>query len=191
VAWRGGVPWPALIQWRGLGPARGGAPRHSPATWLEYIKTRHYRGGQLGVSEDSVTFGQWVSQLSGSNIIERTILINQWNIFIVLRYEWTTAAKYSPRAKRGGPSGKSDYSNNHHFWAARENGEGDRPGKVQFSQLRKLCDLDLDIGSGQGHIIIYSTCRTTSLPNHVTALPKYGYLNFVKYRRSTKFELSR
>jgi len=27
---------------------------------------------------------------------------------------------------------------------------------------------DLDLGSSQGHIIIHSTCRTTSLPNHVT-----------------------
>jgi len=27
---------------------------------------------------------------------------------------------------------------------------------------------DLDLGSGQGHINIHSTCRTTSMPNHVT-----------------------
>jgi len=27
---------------------------------------------------------------------------------------------------------------------------------------------DLDHGSGQGHINIHSTCRTTSMPKHVT-----------------------
>ena len=27
---------------------------------------------------------------------------------------------------------------------------------------------DLDLGSGQGHINIHSTCRTTCRPNHVT-----------------------
>jgi len=27
---------------------------------------------------------------------------------------------------------------------------------------------DLDLGSDQGHISIYSTCSTTILPNHVT-----------------------
>jgi len=31
-----------------------------------------------------------------------------------------------------------------------------------------LHDLDLDLGSGQGHINIHSTCRTTSTPNHLT-----------------------
>jgi len=28
-------------------------------------------------------------------------------------------------------------------------------------------DLDLDLGSGQGHINIHSTCRTTSVPKHM------------------------
>jgi len=36
----------------------------------------------------------------------------------------------------------------------------------QLSEVQMLRDLDL--GSGQGHINIHSTCRTTSLPNHVT-----------------------
>jgi len=36
----------------------------------------------------------------------------------------------------------------------------------QLSEVQMLPDLDL--GSGQGHIDIQSTCRTTSLPNHVT-----------------------
>ena len=33
---------------------------------------------------------------------------------------------------------------NHHFWAPRRNGGGDRPRKVHFSQLWKLGDLDHD-----------------------------------------------
>jgi len=38
----------------------------------------------------------------------------------------------------------------------------------QFSEVQMLRDLDLDLGSGQGHIDIQSTCRTNSLPNDVT-----------------------
>ena len=38
----------------------------------------------------------------------------------------------------------------------------------QFSEVHKLCDLDLDLRSGQVHINIHSTCRTTSVPNHHT-----------------------
>ena len=36
----------------------------------------------------------------------------------------------------------------------------------QLSEVQMLCDLDL--GSGQGHVNIYSTCRTTCTLNHVT-----------------------
>jgi len=38
----------------------------------------------------------------------------------------------------------------------------------QLSKVQMLRDLDLDLGSDQGHININSTCRTTCLPNHVT-----------------------
>jgi len=38
----------------------------------------------------------------------------------------------------------------------------------QFSEVQMLHHLDHDLGSGQGHISIHSTCRTTSVPNHVT-----------------------
>jgi len=38
----------------------------------------------------------------------------------------------------------------------------------QLSEVQMLRDLDVDLGSGQGHIIVYSTCSTTSLPNHLT-----------------------
>jgi len=37
---------------------------------------------------------------------------------------------------------------NHHFWAPRQNGGGDRPRKVQFWKLQNSCDLDF--GSSRG-----------------------------------------
>jgi len=52
---------------------------------------------------------------------------------------------------------------------------------------------DLDVGSGQGHTNIHNTCRTTSIPNHVTVASRSteicGHLNVVKYRHSMKYEL--
>jgi len=38
----------------------------------------------------------------------------------------------------------------------------------QFSEVQKPRDLDLDRGSGQGHISMHNVCRTTSMPNHLT-----------------------
>jgi len=38
----------------------------------------------------------------------------------------------------------------------------------QLSEVQMVCDLDLDLGSGQGHVSIYSTCSTTCVPNRVT-----------------------
>ena len=38
----------------------------------------------------------------------------------------------------------------------------------QLSEVQMHRDLDLDIGCGQGHMDIHSTCRTSSVPNHVT-----------------------
>jgi len=38
----------------------------------------------------------------------------------------------------------------------------------QLSEVQMVRDLDLDLGSGQGHINIHSTYRTTSVPKHVT-----------------------
>jgi len=37
---------------------------------------------------------------------------------------------------------------------------------VQFAEIDKVSDLDL--GSGQGHMSIRNTYRTTSMPSHVT-----------------------
>jgi len=38
----------------------------------------------------------------------------------------------------------------------------------QLSEVQMVRDLDLDLGSGQGHINIHSTYSTTWQPNHVT-----------------------
>ena len=63
----------------------------------------------------------------------------------------------------------------------------------QLSEVQKPRDLDLDLGSGQGHMNIRSICRTTSVRNHVTvASPSTEicrHLNVVKYRHSVKYEL--
>ena len=41
-------------------------------------------------------------------------------------------------------------------------------GQLSEVQMVRDLDPDLDLGSGQGHINIHSTCRTTCRPNHVT-----------------------
>ena len=57
----------------------------------------------------------------------------------------------------------------------------------QLSEVQMV--LDLDIGSGQGHINIHSTCRTARRPNHVTvALRSTEILPFEC--RQISFELS-
>jgi len=38
---------------------------------------------------------------------------------------------------------------------------------VQFAEIDKVSDLDLDLGSGQGHISMRNTYRTTSVSDHV------------------------
>ena len=42
----------------------------------------------------------------------------------------------------------------------------------QLSEPQKPRDLDLDLGSGQGHISVHGTC--TSTPNRVTIVMQYG-----------------
>jgi len=39
---------------------------------------------------------------------------------------------------------------------------------VQFSEGQNVSDLDIDPRSGQGHISMRITYRTTSVPDHVT-----------------------
>jgi len=60
---------------------------------------------------------------------------------------------------------------NHQVWAPRKSGGGDRRRNVQLWATvwtSDACDLDLDLGSGQGHISMHNTCSTTSVPNRVT-----------------------
>ena len=54
---------------------------------------------------------------------------------------------------------------NHQFWVPRQNGGGDRPRKVHFSQLWKLRDLDLR--SGRGHTGAHMWSRSTHTPNQM------------------------
>jgi len=43
-------------------------------------------------------------------------------------------------------------------------------GQLSEVQMLRDLDLDLDLGSSQGHINIHNTCSTTSVPNHVTVV---------------------
>jgi len=40
----------------------------------------------------------------------------------------------------------------------------------QLSEVQMVRDLDLDLGSGQDHVNIYSSCMTTCMLNHVTVV---------------------
>jgi len=42
----------------------------------------------------------------------------------------------------------------------------------QLPEVQMLRDLDLDLGSGQGHVNIHSTCRTTCMLNNVTVVSR-------------------
>ena len=42
----------------------------------------------------------------------------------------------------------------------------------QLSEVQMLRDLDLDLESGQSHVNIHSTCRTTCMLNHVTVVSR-------------------
>ena len=42
----------------------------------------------------------------------------------------------------------------------------------QLSEVQMVRDLDLDLGSGQGHVNIHSTCRTTCMLNNVTVVSR-------------------
>jgi len=52
----------------------------------------------------------------------------------------------------------------------------------QLSELQMVRDLDLDLGWGHGHINIYSTCRTSSMPNHVTVASGTTEIRPLEYR---------
>jgi len=41
-----------------------------------------------------------------------------------------------------------------------------------LAEVQMLRDLDLDIGSGQGHVNVHSTCSTIGVLNHVTVVSR-------------------
>jgi len=51
---------------------------------------------------------------------------------------------------------------------------------LQLLELQKLRDLDL--GSGQGHISMHNTCRTTKLPDHVTVVSRSTEIRPFEFR---------
>jgi len=52
----------------------------------------------------------------------------------------------------------------------------------QLSEVQMVHDLDLDLGSGQGHTNIYGTCRTTSMPKHVTVASRTSKIRSFEFR---------
>jgi len=52
----------------------------------------------------------------------------------------------------------------------------------QLSAVQMVRDLDLDFGSGQGHINIHSTCRTTRMPKHVTVASRTPEIRPFEFR---------
>ena len=57
----------------------------------------------------------------------------------------------------------------------------------QFWEVQKSRDLDLDLGSGQGHISMHNTCRTTILPNHVTVFSRSTKIWPFEFREISTF----
>ena len=63
----------------------------------------------------------------------------------------------------------------------------------QLSEVQMVRNLDLDLGSGQGHINIHSTCRTTGLPTYVTVALRSTEIWPFEFREIStiaKYELS-
>jgi len=55
----------------------------------------------------------------------------------------------------------------------------------QFSEVQKPHDLDL--GSGQGHISMHDTCRTTSMPNHLSVASRTAEIWPFEFREISTF----
>ena len=52
----------------------------------------------------------------------------------------------------------------------------------QLPEVQMVRDLDLNLGSGQGHINIHSTCRTTRMPKHVTVASRTSEIRSFEFR---------
>jgi len=57
----------------------------------------------------------------------------------------------------------------------------------QLSEVQMVRDLDLDPGSGQGHVNINSTCRATCMPNHVTVALRSTEVRPFEFREISTF----
>jgi len=55
-------------------------------------------------------------------------------------------------------------------------------GQLSEVEMVRDRDLDLYLGSGQGHTNIHSTCRTTSLPKHVTVASRSTEIRPFEFR---------
>jgi len=55
----------------------------------------------------------------------------------------------------------------------------------QLSEVQMVHDLDL--GSGQGHVNIHSTCRTTCMPNHMTVASRTTEIWPFEFRQISTF----
>ena len=75
---------------------------------------------------------------------------------------------------------------NHQFWAPCQNHEGNTPRKVRFSELQKLSDLELDLGSGQSYTGTHMHSRST----HTHQIRSQSEEIFVDRRTDIRADLS-
>jgi len=54
-------------------------------------------------------------------------------------------------------------------------------------KVQMLRELDLDLGSSQGHISMHSTCSTTSMRNHLTVASRTTEIWPFEFREITTF----
>ena len=57
----------------------------------------------------------------------------------------------------------------------------------QLSEVQMVCHLDLDLGSGKGHVSIHSMCRTTCVLNHVTVVSRTTEIWPFEFRQKCTF----
>jgi len=86
----------------------------------------------------------------------------------ILKYPVTKLCPFWPVRLIIGKIGITRFTRYPKSRALHQNGGGDRCRKVQFAEIEKISDLDLDLGSVQGHINMCNTYRTASMPDHVT-----------------------
>jgi len=60
-------------------------------------------------------------------------------------------------------------------------------GQLSEVQMVRDLDPDLDLGSGQGHGNIHSTCRTTCILNHVTVASRTTDIRPSEFREISTF----